>query len=60
MDISDENFNPYSYLTAHLDSVLRSGKIDILHENFNYYSYSTAHLDSVLRSAKLNNSLEFS
>ena len=53
------NFNHYSYLTAHLDSVLRSAKIDISHENFNHYSYLTAHLDYVLRSAKFNNSREF-
>ena len=45
------NFNHYSYLTAHLDSVLRSA--------FNHYSYLTAHLDSVLRSAKFEISLEF-
>ena len=29
MDISHENFNHSSYLTAHLDSVLRSAKFDI-------------------------------
>ena len=54
------NFNHYSYLTAHLDSVLRSTKIDISHDNFNHYSYLTAHIDSVLRSAKFDISLEFS
>jgi len=29
MDISHENFDHYSYLTAHLDSVLRSTKFDV-------------------------------
>ena len=31
------NFEHCSYLTAHLDSVLRSAKMDISHENFNHY-----------------------
>ena len=53
------NFEHCSNLTAHLDSVLRSAKMDISHENFNHSSYLTAHLDSVLRSAKFDISLEF-
>ena len=53
------NFEHCSYLTAHLDSVLRRAKMDISHENFDHYSYLTAHLDSVLRSTKFDVSLEF-